>query len=87
MVADDTGLKVAIAERALPLFEKAGIVATKLEILMDIEFVNEVCPLDLPGLLNAGPGDFSHDIGGIYKHFNRATKQLEDCFVPRYARP
>lgn len=31
--------------------------------------------------------DFCHDIGGIYTNFDRDTKQLENCFVPRCALP
>ena len=57
--------------------------ATKLDVLMDLEFVNDVCPLDFDKLLAFDDGDFLHDMGGIYRHFDRMTKQLTDCFSPR----
>lgn len=57
--------------------------ATKLDVLMDLEYVNEVCRLDFDKLLAFDDGDFLHDMGGIYRHFDRQTKQLTDCFAPR----
>ncbi len=73
----------AIADRALPIYESFG--EKKLALVMDLDYVHEVCPLDLDGLLQAAPLDFTHDIAGIYRHFDRGTKRLQDCFVPRYA--
>jgi len=74
-----------IAERAMPYFEKHGIKTDGLSIIMDIEYTNEVNPLRLDELLNADEENFLHDVFGIYCHFNRQTKKLEDCFVPRYS--
>jgi len=82
---DDLDLKLSIADRAVDVLRAAGLNCSKTEALMDIDYVNEVCPLRLNELLNADDYDFAHDIFGIYRHFNRQTKQLEDCFLPRFA--
>lgn len=78
-------VQAAIAQRALTLFDEAGIPVTKLELLMDVDNVHAICPLRLRELLEASDGDFAHDLMGIYRHFNRQTKQMQDGFTPRYA--
>jgi len=82
---EETQVQMAIAERAMPLFRKAGVDVTKLEVFMDVANVHKVCPLRLQELLEADDFNFSHDIGGIYSHFNRQTKKLENFFMPRFA--
>lgn len=42
-------------------------------------------PLDLSSLLSAPYFDFVHDVWGIHRHINRATGELENCFVPRFS--
>jgi hypothetical protein len=44
-------------------------------------------PLKLAELLAAPDFDFSHDVFGIMRHIDRATGQLGDCFLPRFAQP
>jgi len=78
-------LILAIADRAWPMYEAAG--ETKLALIMDLDHVHRICPLDLQGLLAAPPFDFSHDIVGIYRHFNRETKTIGGGFMPRTALP
>lgn len=39
--------------------------------------------LDLKKLLSADDFNFCHDICGIYRHINRNTGEIENCFVPR----
>lgn len=54
--------------------------------VMDVENVHtNGTPLRLHELLAADKLDFAHDLGGIYQHLNRKTKQLRDCFLPRFA--
>ena len=43
------------------------------------------CPLRLPELLAADNGNFAHDIGGIARHLDRETGELQDDFLPRFA--
>ena len=75
-----------IASRAESLFIELNMeVPDRIAMIMDIEYTHEICPLNLDAFHNASPGDFSHDIGGILKHFNRETKQLDDGFSPRFA--
>lgn len=76
-----------IVQRALPIFRDAGIPQTRLDIEMDIAAVHAVCPLKLAELRDADKFNFTHDIAGIYRHLNRRTGELEDCFVPRFAQP
>ena len=49
------------------------------------------CPLDLDAMLEvlAEHGmtyDIAHDIAGIDQHINRDTGELEDFFIPRFAK-
>jgi hypothetical protein len=44
------------------------------------------CELRLEELEVADDLNFAHDLVGIERHLNRQTFQLEDCFVPRFAR-
>ena len=73
-----------IANRAI----KLGInkESDKLSMVMDIDYTNKVIPLDLEGLLHSTLQDFIHDIIGIYNNFNRETLQMDNFFVPRYAK-
>jgi hypothetical protein len=43
------------------------------------------CPLDLEGLFHADDWEFNHDMRGIRRHMDRATGELGECFVPRFA--
>lgn len=54
---------------------------------MDISATHVNCPLDLDKLANAPVFDFTHDIVGIINNLNRDTGELENCFVPRCAKP
>lgn len=75
-----------IADRAVKLFETAGVKLNRLEVMMDLEYCNEEdIALDFEKLMKFDDQNFGHDIGGIQRHFNRETKKLEDCFVPRCA--
>ena len=77
----------AIVDRAHRLFVDMGIKRTRLDVRMDISAVHAKCPLRLHDLLAADDFNFTHDIGGIYRHLNRESGELEDCFVPRFAAP
>ena len=81
---EDYKLMSDIAKRAKELFDSQGPPRDLISWFMDIEAVYLYHGLDLEGLLAAGDGDFGHDIAGIYNHLNRETKQLEDCFSPRF---
>ena len=56
------------------------------DFAMDLELAHAGCPLDLDKLLDAGSGDFWHDVGGIANYLNRNTGELMDCFVPQFAK-
>jgi hypothetical protein len=54
---------------------------------MDIQAVHaNGCPLDLQGLAIAQHDDFVHDVWEIRRQIDRSTGQLQNCFVPRYAK-
>jgi len=86
---EDLELMVRIAERggefALQL-NRLDVAFDRISALMDLECVHEKMPLDLQGLLEASDSNFAHDFFGIRRHLNRETRELENCFVPRYAR-
>ncbi len=44
-------------------------------------------PLNLPKLLNAGDGDFGHDVFGIRRFIDRTTGEMTSCFLPRCSSP
>lgn len=71
-----------IVERAVKLDPQLD----KLTLAMDLEACHcNGCRLDLGGLLSAQMSDFAHDVWGIQRHINRATGQVMDCFLPRFA--
>lgn len=75
-------LIVKICERA-----EALDIAPKerMTLIMDLDNVHKSVGLNLEGLLGADDFNFAHDVVGIQNHINRKTKELEDCFLPRYA--
>ena len=75
-----------IAERGMKILNDAGAVVNRLDVRMDLEFCNDDIPLDFEKLAAFDDGDFGHDITGIYTNFNRHTKKVENCFVPRCAK-
>lgn len=77
-----------IVARAQALFLTLGERAPDgVAMEMDLLAVhNNVVSLDLPALLAAPDVDFAHDIGGIGRHLNRRTVELDGCFCPRFVR-
>ena len=58
------------------------------QLTMDLcaaDGVNGNPDLDLSALLKFEWPDFLHDVAGIYRHLDRTTGKLTDCFVPRCA--
>ena len=87
LMSDDV-LISQIAKRYNSVLAQHGINAVDhLSMVMDIEGVHKVMPLNLHALLAADVGDFAHDVGGIFQHFDRASRTVADCFVPRFACP
>lgn len=76
------GLIMEIVKRA----DEMGIMMLdRLSLSMDLKVANQEFNLRLQELLNADNFNFSHDVVGIQNNINRATKQMENFFVPRYA--
>ena len=76
-----------IARAAQATLSKRGATQDIMSLMMDVEFIHEQAPLRLGDMVNDGlrqTADFVHDILGIYAHWNRDTKEMEDCFVPRF---
>ena len=77
-----------IVDRAMELYNAVQVDDDRTTCLMDITACHlNACPLDLQKLLDADDGNFAHDVLGIRRHINRNTAQLEDCFIPRCAKP
>lgn len=56
-----------------------------MEINMDVTATH--CngnPLRLQDMIDADNFNFAHDMHGIYRHLNRKTGKLENCFLPRF---
>lgn len=79
---EDMQLIMSIAKRAFALV--GGQFSDTLTTSMDLEVVHSKTPLNLHKLLTTDNFNFIHDVGGIRKHLNRDTGELEDCFLPRF---
>lgn len=82
MTKDEMLTIVEIAKRAE---DKGLLMFDRMSLIMDIENAHEQFNLKLNEWLKADDLDFSHDIVGIQQNINRETKQVENCFLPRYA--
>ena len=80
-------LAEAIVDRAVRMYAKHRVHVDRKDVLMDLSATHVTCPLDLERLATADDFNFGHDMGGIARHLNRTTGELENCFVPRFARP
>jgi len=58
----------------------------RIGLIMDLDFVNDRIPLDFEKLFNFDSFNFAHDLIGIYQNFDRRTKTMLNCFVPRCAK-
>ncbi len=74
-----------IADRAMGLSDLHRNQFTKLDLVMDLTAVHETSPLRLDDLLTADQVNFVHDIFGSVRNLNRETRQLENCWTPRYS--
>lgn len=77
----------AIVDRASEMYKENGPERPRLDIEMDVHAVHTSVGLRLDDLLRADDFNFSHDIGGIARHLNRETGELEDHFLPRFCQP
>lgn len=82
MTKDEMLTIVEIAKRAE---EKGLLMFDRMSLIMDIQAAHEQFKMKLDEWLKADDLDFSHDIVGIQQNINRETKQIENCFLPRYA--
>jgi len=78
-------LLASIARRGLRVLTEAGLNIALIDVILDLEYCHKVEPLDFAVLDCFDAGNFAHDIIGIYVNFNRDTKQLDNCFLPRCA--
>ena len=77
----------SIAQRATKLAARLGVIYPLRDAMMDLTATHaNGMPIDLDGLATAPEADFGHDVFGIYRHLDRNTGRLMDCFVPRYRR-
>jgi hypothetical protein len=73
---------VRIVERAMVIRPELD----KFKAVMDITAAHNSCGLRLVDLENADDFEFSHDVFGIFNNINRETGQIDNCFLPRFAR-
>lgn len=90
---EDFMLIIALAKAASKIgnaFNLDSFHYTVLEASMDLEAAHASCPLQLKTMVEQldGPhkSDVVHDLLGIRRHLNRQTGQLEDHFIPRFAK-
>ena len=82
---DDLRLIMEIAGRAGKIAKQQGGDLNHLHLAMDLCVTHNSCPLDLQGLLDADPFNFTHDIAGIMQCLDRETGRLSR-FLPRFAK-
>lgn len=66
--------------------DKELLLFDRLSLMMDLECCINLFDLRLEDLLNADDFNFAHDIVGIQNNLNRETKQMENYFLPRFAK-
>lgn len=82
---EDCALISKITDRALNA--RPDLIG-KMDVVMSITAAHaNGCPLDLQKFLDFDELDFWHDVFGISNHVDRHTAELQDCFLPRCARP
>ncbi len=75
-----------IAQIAAHFDGKTGF--DRLSLILDINCVNEINPLDLDAMLkNLDSAHVAHDVLGIAKNLDRSTKTLVDGWTPRFTIP
>jgi hypothetical protein len=76
-----------IGKIAEHMLQNDWILTDQLSLMMDIECVDKTHNLDLDAML-ADLDSYSvvHDVVGIFNHLDRETKQLTDCWSPRFGR-
>jgi len=79
---EDQNICIKIINRAKNLIE----IKDRIGAEMDIQAAHITYPLKLKELLAADNFNFMHDVCGISNNINRETGELENCFVPRFAR-
>ncbi len=87
--ADDCYIISRIVDRALRLAQSWSAPGLNRRALtMDLTACHASgMPLNLQALLDTPEeGSFAHDVFGIHRHLDRATGQLTQCFVLRFAR-
>jgi hypothetical protein len=80
---DEHEMITRIVDRLIPMAEDFGIKRDRVSWHMDMEAAHLSCQLDLQRLLTFDDGNFGHDVFGIYRHLNRVTGEMQDCFLPR----
>lgn len=76
-----------IADRAEALYDRLNLImpTDRMGLIMDIDYTHRQFDLDLEAWLASDDGNFSHDLGGILRHWDRDLMAMTDGFTPRYA--
>lgn len=64
--------------------DKGVIVASSMQLGLDVAMVHSRTPLELNQLLLTSDDDFTHDMTGIARNVDRLTGHLREGFTPRY---
>ena len=51
-----------------------------------VEFAEIAYDFDTQAWLDGNEMNFTHDWGGMFRHYRYDAQEFSDCFVPRYAR-
>ena len=78
--------RAAVAKRMRQVLLSFGIEENQLSAMMDLDYINDIIPLDFDRLQNCDNNTFLHDVIGIRNNWNRQTKQMDNCFLPKCAK-
>lgn len=91
--AADMAAIVALTKRMVALVEsygaaqlaqdKGAIIASSMQLGLDVAMVHSRTPLELGQLLLTSDDDFTHDMAGIARNVDRLTGYLRNGFTPR----
>ena len=86
-IKEDSNLIWKIANRATSFYHIHGILIDPKYIASELKICHEeICPLQLAGLLDADIGNFMHDISGIHRYMDILDGSFWGNWRPRFAK-
>ena len=86
-IREDNSMIILIAERAARFYHNHGINISPEFIVSELKICHEeICPLQLRGLLDADIGNLMHDVSGIHRYMDILDGSFWGNWKPRFAK-